>query len=396
MLWMPLQTDWIVWSIAALALWVMLKLQRMDITWKPMHEVMLVSLCLTLGVACLDSLHTVGLNRSSWLETMWYAWTAHEQGYGAPFSLYGLDGQHLNIAEHVWHWGYGLVMLAWALGIVFMARVCTDSQGVLWSICWVIALGMLFFLAHFVHVLGTDKIGQDVFLLCLKSLRTAWVIGGLTLCVMLPLSLVLGLFAGYFGGWVDDVVQFVYTTLSAIPGILLISAAILAQQFWLTKYPHLWLHKGQWQLIGLCLILGVTGWPSLCRMIRGEALKIKQMDFVTNAKLIGSHPFRIMIHHLCPHMWHIMMITAILDFSGLVLAEAVLTYVGVGVDPTMASFGNLIFTARYELIRVPVVWWTIAGAFIFMLFMVLPINLLADKVRMHLLPEEKAGHGRDL
>jgi peptide/nickel transport system permease protein len=248
----------------------------------------------------------------------------------------------------------------------------------LWLVCviWVIA-------PHY-HLLGTDKVGQDVLYQALKSIRTGLVIGTLTTLVMLPFALWLGVMAGYFKGWVDDVIQYIYTTLNSIPGVLLIAAAVLMMQVYMDIHKDAFnsiTERADFRLLFLCLILGVTSWTGLCRLLRGETLKLTEMEYVQAAQAFGVSHWKIMSRHILPNVMHIVLITVTLDFSALVLAEAVLAYVGVGVDPTMNSWGNMINSARLELAREPLVWWPLAAAFVFMFALVLAANLFADAVR---------------
>ncbi|MFH1873336.1 MAG: ABC transporter permease [Pseudomonadota bacterium] len=234
------------------------------------------------------------------------------------------------------------------------------------------------------HVFGTDKVGQDVLYLSLKSIRTGLLIGTLTTLVMLPLAVLLGILAGYVGGWVDDVIQYLYTTLSSIPGVLLIAAAVLMMQVIIDTHPE-WFatsaERADARLLALCLILGMTSWTGVARLLRGETLKLRELEFVQAAQAFGVGRFAIMRRHILPNLMHIVLIALVMDFSGLVLAEAVLSYVGVGVDPTTISFGTMINTARMELAREPMVWWSLAAAFSLMFALVLAANLFADAVR---------------
>ncbi|MEI6415152.1 MAG: ABC transporter permease, partial [Pseudomonadota bacterium] len=240
------------------------------------------------------------------------------------------------------------------------------------------------FLAPHYHVLGTDKVGEDVLYQTLKSVRTGLIIGTVTTLVMLPLALLLGILAGYRGGWVDDIIQYLYTTLNSIPGVLLIAAAVLILQGYLNthadQFPSL-VARADLRLLFLCLILGMTSWTGLCRLLRAETLKLREMEYVQAAVALGVRPLPILLRHILPNVMHIVLITVALDFSGLVLAEAVLSYVNIGVDPTMQSWGNMINSARLELAREPVVWWPLSAAFLFMLTLVLTANLFADGVR---------------
>lgn len=243
------------------------------------------------------------------------------------------------------------------------------------------------------HVFGTDKVGQDVLYQVLKSVRTALVIGLVTTLVTLPLGILLGIAAGYFGGWIDDVIQYLYTVLNSIPGVLLIAAAVLMMQVVIDTHPE-WFataaERADLRLLALCFILGVTSWTGLARLLRGEALKLRELDYVQAAQAFGVAPFTILLRHILPNVLHIVIITLVMDFSGLVLSEAVLSYVGIGVDPTTISFGTMINNARMELAREPVVWWSLVAAFAFMFALVLAANLFADAVQAAFDPRRSA------
>jgi peptide/nickel transport system permease protein len=233
-------------------------------------------------------------------------------------------------------------------------------------------------------VLGTDRTGNDVLVQALKSVRTAFVIGALATVATLPFALVLGVLAGYFRGWVDEVIQYLYTTLTSVPNVLLIAACVLMVQVFLDKNPELFetgVERSDLKIFLLCVILGVTGWSTLCRLIRGETLKLRELDYVQAATAFGVSHGRIMARHIMPNVMHLVLITTVLSFSDLILYEAVLTYVGVGVDPSMNSFGGMINLARSEMSRDPLVWWSFAAAFFFMVTLVLAANLFADGVR---------------
>ncbi len=239
-------------------------------------------------------------------------------------------------------------------------------------------------LSNYYHILGTDKIGQDVYYQALKSVRTGLIIGTLTTLVMLPFAVLMGLMAGYFRGWIDDVIQYLYTTLSSIPGVLLIAAAILMLQVYMAKHSDDFVsleQRADMRLLFLCIILGITSWTGLCRMLRGETMKLREVDYVQATQAFGVGDFTIILRHLLPNVMHIVMISIVLDFSGLVLAEAVLSYINIGVDPSMHSWGNMINSARLEMAREPIVWWSLAAAFVFMFVLVLAANLFSDAVR---------------
>jgi peptide/nickel transport system ATP-binding protein len=253
--------------------------------------------------------------------------------------------------------------------------------------------GAVFGLASGYHVLGTDRTGNDVLWQALKSIRTAWVIGSLATVAMLPPALIFGISAGYFKGWIDDVIQYLYTTLTSIPGVLLIGACVLMMQVYIDTHPGMFptsAQRADLRLFLLCMILGLTGWSGLCRLLRAEALKLRELEYVQAARAFGISHARIMARHLLPNVMHIVLITVVLQFSGLVLYEAVLSYLGIGVDPSMNSFGSMIEKARLEMSRDPMIWWNLLTAFLFMLALVLSANLFSDAVRDAFDPRTRA------
>jgi len=274
------------------------------------------------------------------------------------------------------------------------------KSGVLHSIITAIILFTIFAclvnISSCYHVFGTSKIGEDVLYQTMKSIRTGIIIGTITTIFSLPIAIIMGICSGYFGKTIDDIIQYIYTTISAIPGILLISAAVLSLQVWLGRHAN-WLssmeESADMRLLMICFILGITGWTSLCRLLRGETLKIREMDYITAAKTLGVSNSRILYKHILPNVMHIVLIITVIDFSSLVLAEAVLSYIGVGVDPSTMSWGNMINSARLEMAREPAIWWSLAAAFVFMFSLVLAANIFADGVRAAFDPREKNNAG---
>jgi len=271
-----------------------------------------------------------------------------------------------------------------------LGRVLRDETDIRWRAALMmltvlcLLVGPAALLMNDYHLLGTDRTGNDVLYQALKSIRTAFVIGTLATVATLPLAVGLGLMAGYFKGWVDEAIQYLYTVLSSVPNVLLIAACVLMVQVFLDQHPEMFetgAERADLKLFLLCAILGVTGWAGLCRLLRAEALKLRELEYVQAATAFGVGPWRIMARHLLPNVMHLVLITTVLDFSGLILYEAVLSYVGVGVDPSMNSFGGMINLARSEMSRDPLVWWSFAAAFGFMVTVVLAANFFADGVR---------------
>ena len=239
-------------------------------------------------------------------------------------------------------------------------------------------------LGPFYHIMGTDQVGNDVLYKSIKSIRTGLLIGTLTTLIILPFAIIFGITAGYFRGWVDDLIQYIYTTLSSIPSVLLIAAAILSLDVYMTNNPQSFatiIDRSDTRLLFLVMILGIMSWTGLCRLLRAETMKLRELDYIQAANSLGVRHRKIMSRHIFPNLMHIVLITIVLDFSGLVLAEAVLSYIGVGVDPTMDSWGNMINGARLEMAREPLVWWNLTAAFVFMFILVLAANIFSDAVR---------------
>lgn len=216
------------------------------------------------------------------------------------------------------------------------------------------------------HLFGTDRVGTDVFYQSFKSIRTGMIIGLLTTLLAIPFAMAMGITAGYFGGWIDDIIQYVYTVMSSIPSVLFIAAFMIV--------------FGQ-GILQLCVAMGIASWTNLCRLLRGETLKLREMEYVQSANAMGVPSWKILVRHIIPNVLHLVLITAVLTFSGQVLAEAALTYLGIGVGADTMSWGTMINDARTEMTQDPVIWWKLAAAFLFMVGLVLPANIFGDAVR---------------
>jgi len=213
------------------------------------------------------------------------------------------------------------------------------------------------------HPLGTDIIGRDVLYLTLKGARVALLIGGLTSLIAIPLALLFGVGAGYYGGRFDDFVFFLISTLASMPGLLLLIALVMV------------MGRGT---LSVCIALAVTSWVGFCRLSRAETLKIRELDFVKAARVLGVSDAGILLRHVVPNLAHLIVITFVLMFSGLVLSEAVLSWLGIGVA---GSWGQMIDGARDELSREPIVWWNITAAGTALFALILAVNAVGDAVR---------------
>lgn len=434
-------TDWLMWILAAIALVAFLWTRRNPQLRAPWHQICqrkvgmiaLTILCFYIAVGLMDCVHLriTHANKSTQVESlldMAIGPISHEQEktYSKPFAnkLYTQSLVTLPSGKEVRAYpplkyaspenkipyytiisffiGLLSFLLLASVFIKLMARknnhrfvyqcrlIVQGKTNFAWresmltfAIIWILICMALLLTNHY-HILGTDKVGQDVFYQTVKSIRTGLIIGTLSTLFMMPFALILGTMAGYFGGWIDDIIQYFYTMLSSIPGVLLISASILVLQVYINNHQYLFptlMQRADARLLALCIILGITSWASLCRLLRGETLKLRELDFIDAAKSLGVRNRKILMRHILPNVMHIVIITLVLDFSTLVLAEAVLSYVGVGVDPTTISWGNMINSSRLELAREPIVWWPLFASLVFMFLLVLAANLFADTVR---------------
>jgi ABC-type dipeptide/oligopeptide/nickel transport system permease subunit len=221
------------------------------------------------------------------------------------------------------------------------------------------------------HWFGTDIFGRDVLAKVLHGTQIAMSVGLVTSLIAIPIGVTLGALAGYFGGWVDDAITWLYTTFSSIPNIMLLISITMI------------LGKG---IFAVYIALGVTSWVTLCRLIRGEVMKHKEREYVQAASAIGGGHFRKLFIHILPNVTHIVIINTSLQFQFAIKSEVILSYLGLGVQGE-PSWGTMIDDAKLELSRG--VWWQLAAATTAMFLVVLAFNLLGDALRDSLDPKLK-------
>lgn len=221
------------------------------------------------------------------------------------------------------------------------------------------------------HWFGTDIFGRDVFAKVVHGTQIAMSVGLFTSLIAIPIGVILGAVAGYFGGWVDDFITWLYTTFSSIPNIMLLISITMI------------LGKG---IFAVYIALGATSWVTLCRLIRGEVIKHKEREYVQAAGAIGGGHFRKLFLHILPNVTHIVIINTSLQFQFAIKSEVILSYLGLGVQGE-PSWGTMIDDAKLELARG--VWWQLAGATFAMFLVVLAFNLLGDALRDSLDPKLK-------
>ncbi|HBC87369.1 MAG TPA: ABC transporter permease [Lentisphaeria bacterium] len=243
------------------------------------------------------------------------------------------------------------------------------------------------------HWLGTDFKGRDVFWRAMHASRTAVKIGFFSSFLAVMIGVALGAAGGYFGGWIDDFAVWTYSTFASMPTLLFILAfALLVTKGFL--YPPLaeafnataQFFNADPGMIAVYLGIGITGWVGLCRVVRGEAMKLKNTAYIQAAKALGFSPFKIIMRHMIPNLFHLIIIYFTLRFAYAVMTEVIVSYLGLGVQME-PSWGVMISDGQQRLWQG--VWWEVAGATGFMFFLVLALHMLGDSLRDILDPRLK-------
>ncbi len=226
------------------------------------------------------------------------------------------------------------------------------------------------------HVLGADIFGRNIVSRVLYGVSIALRIGVVTSLIAFPIGLALGAIAGYFGGRVDELIVWFYSTLASIPGLLL----VLAIGFALKQV------RGIPDIYVIYFAIGTTGWVTLCRLIRGEVLKHKGRDYVAAARALGVSHARVLVRHLLPNVFHVVIIRFSLQFVYAIETEVILSYLGVGIqDPKIPSWGRMIDDSKQELIQG--VFGNLTGATIALFGIALAFNIFGDALRDALDPK---------
>ena len=218
---------------------------------------------------------------------------------------------------------------------------------------------------------GGDEIGRSQIVRLLFGGRVSLAVGFGAGVINLTLGIVLGLAAGYFRGWVDDAMQFVITTLNAIPAIFL----LLLFSVLFTPGP-----------VTLVVVIGFLTWPGITLFVRGQTLSLREREFVVAARVIGATDARLMFRHLFPNVLPLVIILSAIDVGTIILIESALSFLGLGINPPTPSWGNMLTNAAAYLSRGP--WLVYApGAAIFLT--VLCLYLVGDGLRDALDPRLK-------
>ena len=243
------------------------------------------------------------------------------------------------------------------------------------------------------HLMGTDYLGRDVFMRALAGTATAIKVGALASLISAVIGVLLGTVAGYFGGWIDELVVWLYSTFDSMPTLLFILAfALLVSKGFL--YPPLAASFAALSaalntdpgMMAVYLGIGITGWVSLCRVVRGETLKLRECGYIQAAQVAGQNSIRIITRHIIPNLFHLVIIYFTMRFAFAIMTEVIVSYLGLGVQ-RVPSWGVMIADGQERLWRG--IWWEVAAATGFMFLLVLCLNMLGDALRDTLDPKLK-------
>ncbi len=231
------------------------------------------------------------------------------------------------------------------------------------------------------ELLGTDWSGRSVLIKIVLGAKVSLTIGLMTNIIAVPLGMILGAVAGYYGGRVDSIIVWGYSTLASIPGLILLIAL---------KYAFKGVTLMGLDLTGIngiFIALGIISWIGTCRLVRAETLKLREMDYVVASRACGTSSFQILLKHIMPNVFHIGIINFSLGFVGAIKAEVILSYLGLGVEVGTPSWGNMINSARMDLFAGR--WWELTAAVGAMFLLVLALNIFGDRLRDALDPRLK-------
>jgi ABC-type dipeptide/oligopeptide/nickel transport system permease subunit len=241
--------------------------------------------------------------------------------------------------------------------------------------------------------MGCDLEGVSVLAKVIRGLELAFIIGIIPTIISAIIATLMGLAAGYFGGLIDDAIGFIMSVLASIPLLLLLIAFIQSVREseallqWMENFGLGEDQKALRNLLLVLVVIGITTWVGLCRLVRAEVIKHKERDYVAAARALGAGNVRILLKHILPNVFHLVIITFTLAFVGSVALEVYLSFVGIGIDPTLPTWGQMISAARNELQRDPSVWWPLLSATAALFVLSLSFSLFGDALRDALDPK---------
>jgi peptide/nickel transport system permease protein len=235
------------------------------------------------------------------------------------------------------------------------------------------------------HPFGTDMIGRDIFRRTIYGGQISLLIGITSAFVMVSIGVIIGSVAGFFGGWVDSILMRITEAMMSIPRIFLL---LVMAKFFSDKFPDMKFAGRTFSgsVVGIIIMIGLTSWMDLARIIRAEYLRLKEYDFVVAARATGTPTWEIIFRHILPNTIAPVVVAATLGVASAILGESYISFLGMGVMPPTATWGNML-ERSYTFIEKAPWFWIFPGFFI--LLTILSVNFVGDGLRDALDPRSR-------